>query len=112
MAEALDKANSQFLNNNKSPSRKAGELDTRGSHFYLAMYWAVALAEQRDDMQLNALFSPIAKQLQENEQKIVAELNGVQGQQAEIGGYFQPDDAVAAQIMRPSSTLNSIIEQI
>jgi isocitrate dehydrogenase len=109
MAAALDTANSRFLNNDKSPSRKAGELDTRGSHFYLAMYWAQALAEQSDDKELQTLFTPIAQQLTDNEAKIVAELNGVQGIAVNIGGYYRPDDALAENVMRPSATLNNIL---
>ena len=110
IAAALDKANSQFLNNNKSPSRKAGELDTRGSHFYLALYWAQALAEQDDDADLKAVFTPVAQQLGDNEESIVAELNQVQGQPADIGGYYRPDRALTSQVMRPSATLNAIID--
>ncbi len=110
IAAALDKANSLFLNNNKSPSRKAGELDTRGSHFYLAMYWAQALAEQNDDAELKALFAPVAQQLTDNEAKIVAELNEVQGKPAELGGYYRPDKALASKVMRPSPTFNAVID--
>jgi len=112
LASALDSANSQFLNTNKSPSRKAGELDTRGSHFYLAMYWAQALAEQSDDKDLQARFSPIAKQLTENEEKIVDELNAVQGKAADIGGYYRPDHNLAAKVMRPSESLNAVIDSL
>jgi len=110
LAEALNTANSQFLNNDKSPSRKVGELDTRGSHFYLSMYWAQALASQTDDEELKALFTPVAEQLTNNEEKIVAELNSVQGSAVDLGGYYLPDNSVAAQIMRPSATLNAVIE--
>jgi len=110
IAAALDKANSLFLNNNKSPSRKAGELDTRGSHFYLAMYWAQALAEQNDDAELKALFAPVAQQLTDNEAKIVAELNEVQGKPAELGGYYRPDKELASKVMRPSATFNAVID--
>ena len=110
IAAALDKANSLFLNNNKSPSRKAGELDTRGSHFYLAMYWARALAEQEDDAELKAVFEPVVQQLSDNEEKIVAELNEVQGKPADIGGYYRPNRELTAQVMRPSATLNAIID--
>ncbi len=110
IASALDRANSLFLNNNKSPSRKAGELDTRGSHFYLAMYWAQALAEQDDDSKLKAVFAPIAQQLTDNEDRIVTELNAVQGKQADIGGYYRPDKQLTTQVMRPSATLNAIID--
>ncbi|MCK5395145.1 MAG: NADP-dependent isocitrate dehydrogenase [Gammaproteobacteria bacterium] len=112
LATALDKANSTFLNNNKSPSRKTGELDTRGSHFYLAMYWAQALAEQGDDEALQALFTPIVKQLTDNEQTIVDELNGVQGSAVDLGGYYRPDRELTEKVMRPSATLNSIIDSL
>ena len=112
LAAALDKANSEFLNNNKSPSRKAGELDTRGSHFYLAMYWAQALAAQGDDEDLQAVFTRVALQLIENEETIVGELNGAQGGPAELGGYYHPDRALASTIMRPSATLNAVIDSL
>ena len=110
IAAALDKANGVFLNTNKSPSRKVGELDTRGSHFYLGLYWAQALAEQDDDAELKALFTPVAQALSENEAKIVAELNSVQGKAADMGGYYRPDKAKTAQLMRPSASLNAIID--
>jgi len=110
LAAALDKANSRFLSNNKSPSRKTGELDTRGSHFYLAMYWAQALAEQDADRDLQVTFAPIAKQLADNEQTIVDELNNAQGKPAEIGGYYRPDRELTAKVMRPSGTLNAVID--
>ncbi|MGB5518590.1 MAG: NADP-dependent isocitrate dehydrogenase [Gammaproteobacteria bacterium] len=110
IAAALDKANSLFLNNNRSPSRKVGELDTRGSHFYLAMYWAQALAEQDDDAALQAVFAPVAQQLADNETKIVAELNAVQGKPADLGGYYRPNKALTSKVMRPSATLNTLIE--
>lgn len=109
LAAALDKANSQFLNNNKSPSRKAGELDTRGSHFYLAMYWAQALAEQDENSQLKAYFKPIAAILTNNEERIVDELNSVQGKPVDLGGYYCPNQELVSQVMRASSTLNTII---
>ena len=112
LADALDKANSQFLKNNKSPSRKAGELDTRGSHFYLAMYWAQALAEQQDNKDLQARFTPVAKQLTDNEQTIVAELNNAQGGPADLGGYYRPDCVLASKVMRPSDTLNAVIDSL
>ena len=110
LATALDKANSRFLNNNKSPSRKAGELDTRGSHFYLAMYWAQSLAEQDDDRELQTLFTPVAKQLSDNEARIIAELNEVQGRPADLGGYYRPDRTLTSGVMRPSATLNAVID--
>ncbi|WP_428356851.1 NADP-dependent isocitrate dehydrogenase [Methyloprofundus sp.] len=109
LAAALNTANSRFLSNNKSPSRKVGELDTRGSHFYLGMYWAQALSEQDDDLDLQAKFTPIAQQLTDNEAKIVAELNAVQGAAVDIGGYFRPDHILAAQAMRPSASFNAIL---
>ncbi len=112
LATALDKANSLFLNNDKSPSRKTGELDTRGSHFYLAMYWAQKLAEQNDDAELKAIFTPVAQQLTANENKIVEELNSVQGKPADIGGYYRPDQARVKKVMRPSATLNAVIGAI
>jgi isocitrate dehydrogenase len=112
LAAALDRANSKFLNTNKSPSRKAGELDTRGSHFYLAMYWAQALAEQNDDKALQAFFAPIAKQLIDNETKIVEELNSVQCKPADIGGYYRPNIDLVMKVMRPSATLNAIIDPL
>ena len=112
LASALDVANSTFLNNNKSPSRKAGELDTRGSHFYLAMYWAQALAKQSQDKDLQAKFIPIAQQLTENESKIVAELNSVQGKAVDIGGYYCPDRKLTEKVMRPSESFNSILDNL
>lgn len=112
LAAALDKANSLFLNNNKSPSRKTGELDIRGSHFYLAMYWAQALAEQDDDKELHDAFTPIAQQLTDNEDKIVAELNAVQGSAADVGGYYRMNKELASRVMRPSETLNAIVDSL
>jgi len=112
LAEALNKANSQFLTNNKSPSRKVGELDTRGSHFYLGMYWAQALAEQTENKELQEKFIPVAKQLTENENKIVEELNAVQGKSADIGGYYRSDKVKISNVMRPSATLNAVIDSI
>ncbi len=107
LADALDSATGQLLDNNRSPSRKVGELDNRGSHFYLAMYWAQALAAQRDDADLQARFKPFAETLIANEEKIVAELNGVQGRVVVIGGYYQPDVDLVTRVMRPSKTLNN-----
>ena len=112
LAAALDKANSQFLNNDKSPSRKVGELDTRGSHFYIAMYWAQALAEQNEDAELKAIFTPVSEQLTANEIKIVDELNAVQGKPVDLGGYYHPDKALVENVMRPSATLNTIIDRL
>ncbi len=112
LAKTLDQANGQFLDSNKSPSRKTGELDNRGSHFYLALYWIQALAEQSEDAQLKAQFEPVAKSLSADEAKVVAELNGVQGQAVDIGGYYHPDQAKTRQAMRPSATLNAALEQL
>jgi isocitrate dehydrogenase len=112
LATALDAGTAKFLDEDKSPSRKVGELDNRGSHFYLAMYWAEALAAQNDDAELQARFAPVAKALSENEAVIVAELNGAQGTAVDLGGYYQPNPALVAQVMRPSTTLNAIIATI
>ncbi len=112
MATALNQANSQFLINDKSPSRKVGELDCRGSHFYLALFWAQALAEQSDDSSLQTLFKLVAEKMKANEQQIVDELNRVQGNTVDIGGYYHPNNTLATQIMQPSATLNSIINSI
>jgi isocitrate dehydrogenase len=109
LAKALDQANGQFLNSNKSPSRKVHELDTRGSHFYLALYWAEALADQDDDQELKTRFGPIAERMAEHATKIVQELNAAQGQAMDIGGYYHPDKELAAQAMRPSATFNGIL---
>jgi isocitrate dehydrogenase len=111
-AEALHKANTKFLDSDKSPSRKVGELDTRGSHFYLALYWAEALAAQSQDTELQARFSKVAKQLKENEAKILAEMNAAQGKPVEIGGYFRPNPELASKAMRPSPTFNAIVDAI
>ncbi|EII3728093.1 NADP-dependent isocitrate dehydrogenase [Vibrio cholerae] len=111
LADALDKATGKFLDMNKSPSRRVGEIDNRGSHFYLATYWAQALAEQTADADLAAEFAPIAKQLEEKEAQIVAELNGAQGKPADLGGYYAPEFAKVAPLMRPSSTFNAIIDR-
>jgi isocitrate dehydrogenase len=112
VAEALDRANGQILEHDKSPARKLGGLDNRGSHFYLAMYWAAALAEQTQDGALAARFKPIAETLARGEKKIVEELTAVQGQPVEIGGYYHPDPALVSKAMRPSATLNAIIESV
>ncbi|MCA3904417.1 NADP-dependent isocitrate dehydrogenase [Vibrio vulnificus] len=110
LADALDAATGEFLDTNKSPSRKVGELDNRGSHYYLAAYWAKALAEQTADAELAAEFAPIAKALAEQEAVIVAELNGAQGAQGDLGGYYLFDDAKTSALMRPSQSLNQVIE--
>ncbi|MBO9875289.1 MULTISPECIES: NADP-dependent isocitrate dehydrogenase [Xanthomonas] len=109
LARTLDQANGQFLDNDKSPSRKVGGLDNRGSHFYLAMYWAQALAAQDEDATLKARFAPLAKQLTEQEATIVAELNGVQGQPVDIQGYYRPNLDLVSKAMRPSKTLNDAL---
>ncbi len=112
LATALDSATGVFLDNNKSPSRKVNELDNRGSHFYLAMYWAQALAAQKDDEELASRFGELADDLAANEEKIVEELNAVQGQAMDIGGYYKPDAALATEAMRPSSTFNSLLAKL
>lgn len=109
LAKTLDNATEKLLDNNKSPKRKVGELDNRGSHFYLAMYWAQALATQSEDMELKAYFGPIAEKLQENEAKILEELDAVQGTAVDLGGYYHVDPEKLAVIMRPSPTLNAVI---
>jgi len=109
LADTLDQATALFLDNDKSPRRKAGELDNRGSHFYLAMYWADAMAKQTADTALAARFAKLADALHASEQQILAELNGVQGKAVDIGGYFRPDQAKAAAAMRPSATLNAAL---
>ncbi len=109
LADTLDEATGKFLENNKSPSRKVGGIDNRGSHFYLALYWAQALAAQDQDAELKAIFTPIAEKLTANEQKIAAELIAVQGKPADIGGYYRPDDKLASIAMRPSQTFNQIL---
>jgi isocitrate dehydrogenase len=112
LASTLDTATAKFLDNDKSPSRKIGGIDNRGSHFYLAMYWAQALAEQNDDAELKSRFSKTAEAMVNQEQAIVAELNGVQGKPVSIGGYYRPDAALTTQAMRPSNILNSIVVSI
>ncbi|MEY8869719.1 NADP-dependent isocitrate dehydrogenase [Meridianimaribacter flavus] len=112
LADTLDEATGKLLENGKGPSRKCGELDNRGSHFYLSMYWAQALANQSNDSELKTMFSPVAKALTENETKIVDELNAVQGQTTNIGGYYLTEDDIESKVMRPSSTFNNIINSI
>jgi len=112
LADALDEANAKFLANNKSPERKVGGIDNRGSHFYLALYWAESLAAQSSDADLAAQFAPVAKAMQENEAKINEELIGAQGKPQEIGGYYHPDTERTYAAMRPSATLNKIIDGI
>ncbi|MHA6525741.1 NADP-dependent isocitrate dehydrogenase [Tessaracoccus sp. G1721] len=112
LASTLDRATGTFLDNDKSPTRKLGGIDNRGSHFYLAMYWAQELAAQTDDAELAAVFGPVAAALADSEATIVAELLAVQGRPADIGGYYRPDDAKATAVMRPSQTLNEIIDSL
>ncbi|GGS80198.1 MULTISPECIES: NADP-dependent isocitrate dehydrogenase [Streptomyces] len=109
LADTLDRATGTFLNEDKSPTRRLGGIDNRGSHFYLALYWAQELAAQSDDAALASAFAPLAKTLTEAEQTIVSELNAVQGSPADIGGYYQPDPAKAAAVMRPSATFNQAL---
>ncbi len=112
LADTLDQANTKFLDQNKNPARKVGQIDNRGSHFYLAMYWAEALAAQTQDKELADKFAKVAKQLQDNEEKINAELIGAQGKPQDIGGYYNPDPVKTENAMRPSAVLNSIINGI
>ena len=112
MADTLDQAIGEHLEQRKSPSRRVNELDTRGSHFYLALYWAQALASQTQDAELQSRFAKIAQQMADNEDKIIQELIDCQGQPVEIGGYYIPDDEMASKAMRPSATLNAIIDAI
>jgi isocitrate dehydrogenase len=109
LAKALDAANGRFLDNDKSPQRKAGELDNRGSHFYLALYWAQALADQSEDPRLQATFAPLAAELAREEGRILSELNGSQGKPVDIGGYYHPAPAKCEAAMRPSATFNRIL---
>ncbi|UMY64945.1 MULTISPECIES: NADP-dependent isocitrate dehydrogenase [unclassified Flavobacterium] len=112
LSETLDAATEKFLENDKSPARKVGQIDNRGSHFYLALYWAQALSNQDKDAELKAIFTPIAAALTENEGKIDAELIGAQGSRQEIGGYYRPDARLTEAAMRPSTTLNTILAQL
>jgi isocitrate dehydrogenase len=112
LADSLDQANAKFLESNKSPARKVGEIDNRGSHFYLALYWAQALAQQTQDKNLAARFVKIAKEMADNEAKISTELLGAQGKPVDVGGYYHPNDAKASKAMRPSATLNAIVDTI
>jgi len=110
LAETLDQAIGEHMEHRRAPSRRVNELDTRGSHFYLALYWAEALAKQSQDSELQARFAPIAQKLAANEEKIVQELNDAQGNPVDIGGYYLPDDDMASKAMRPSATLNAIVD--
>ncbi|MFJ8361069.1 NADP-dependent isocitrate dehydrogenase [Streptomyces sp. NPDC093984] len=112
LADTLDRATATFLNEDKSPTRRVGGIDNRGSHFYLSLYWAQELARQTDDAELAKAFAPLAETLSANEQKIVEELNAVQGKPADIGGYYQPDPAKAAEVMRPSATWNEALASL
>ena len=112
LAEALDDATDKLLDNKKGPSRRTGELDNRGSHFYLAMYWAEALASQNTNAELKSQFAPIAEKMAANSDSIVNELNSVQGKAVNIGGYYEPTDSLADPIMKPSATLNTILASI
>jgi isocitrate dehydrogenase len=112
LAETLDAAIGKFLDNNKSPARKVGQIDNRGSHFYLALYWAEALAAQSKDPQLKDRFGKVAKQLADSAQKIDAELIAAQGKPVDLGGYYRPDPKKTAAAMRPSPTLNAIIDAL
>jgi len=112
LSKALDKAVEVYLENEKSPSRKAGELDNRGSHYFLAQYWALALAEQDEDAELKAKFTEVAKQLVEKEPVIIKEIMATEGKPTDIGGYYLPDDQLAEKAMRPSAVLNSIIDSM
>ena len=112
LADALNEAIGKFLDENKSPSRKVNELDNRGSHFYLALYWAQSLASQQNDTDLKDKFAPLAEKLAEQEQAIVGELNDAQGSPVDIGGYYQPDEAKASEAMRPSQIFNNALASI
>ena len=112
LADTLDQAIGEHLEHQRAPSRRVNELDTRGSHFYLALYWAEALARQTKDPELQARFTEVARQMAANEDKIVQELNEAQGQTVDIGGYYRPDNEMSANAMRPSATLNAIVDAI
>ena len=112
LATALDAATGSFLEHDKSPGRKLGTIDNRGSHFYLALYWAQALAAQTADPELQKIFKPIADALTVTEKNIVSELLAVQGKPADVGGYYQPDDKKASEALRPSATFNRILATI
>jgi isocitrate dehydrogenase len=109
LADTLDRATGTFLNEDRSPSRRLGGIDNRGSHFYLALYWAQELAKQTEDAQLAAAFAGLARRLSEQERVIVEELIAVQGSPTDIGGYYHPDPALAEAVMRPSKTFNSAL---
>jgi isocitrate dehydrogenase len=111
LGRALDRATGRLLEEGRSPSRKVGELDNRGSHAYLALYWASELAAQTDDSELAEAVKPVAERLEADEEQIIEELNAVQGSPVEIGGYFHPDTEAVAAAMRPSETLNAALDQ-
>jgi isocitrate dehydrogenase len=110
LADTLDRATASFLNEDRSPGRRLGTIDNRGSHFYLALYWAQELAKQTDDAELAAAFAPLAETLAAGEQEIVAELLAVQGSHVDLGGYYRPDDAKASAVMRPSAAFTAAID--
>ena len=109
LADTLDRATERLLNENRSPARKVGQIDNRGSHFYLALFWANELAQQTDDTELATAFKPLAERLASNEEAITAELLAVQGHPADIGGYYRPDESKAVSVMRPSKTFNEAL---
>jgi isocitrate dehydrogenase len=112
LAKTLDQATGKFLDNDKSPARKIGGIDNRGSHFYLAMYWAEALAAQTEDAALQAQFAGVAKAMADNEAKIIEELGAAQGKPVDIGGYYRPNVELTSKAMRPSATLNKIVDAV
>jgi Monomeric isocitrate dehydrogenase len=112
LADTLDEANGKILEFNRTPARKIGELDNRGSHFYLALYWSEALAAQKDDAELAAKFAPVAKALAENEQKIVAAFAAEQGKPADIGGYYLPKPELLKKWLRPVEAFNQVIDNL
>lgn len=112
LARALDDANNNYLLNNNSPSRKSGEIDNRGSHFYVAMYWAEALANQNEDAALKSIFTPVAEKLKAREDRVIAEMNAIQGKPVDIGGYYKPDETKASAAMRPCTLFNEVIDAI
>jgi isocitrate dehydrogenase len=112
MADTLSKAVSRYLDTDKTPKRKVGQLDTRGSHYWLARYWAEELANQTEDPELAEIFKPVAQKLAENEEKILSEIAATEGSPKDIGGYYHPDDAKAEAAMRPSKTFNEIIDNL
>ena len=110
LADTLDKATGKLLESKKSPSPKVFEMDNRGSHFYLALYWAQALAEEKVDPELQSMFAPLARKLSENEAKILSELNSVQERPVDIGGYYAPNPELESKAMRPSETFNAVLD--